>query len=756
MAITANLGFPRIGIHRELKKALEGYWKGDISQQSLLNTASTIRSANWQLQKKAGIDHIPSNDFSFYDHILDATLMLNAIPSRFAGTNKTSDLDTYFQMARGSANASAMEMTKWFDTNYHYIVPEFEAGQTFSFGSTKIVDEFKEAKALGILTRPVLLGPITYLFLGKAKDGVSKNELIKKILPIYCEVLSQLASEGAEWVQIDEPVLSMDMSGEEVAMFQTAYNELLGNVHPKICITAYFGDISDKFHFLMKLPFDALHLDLVRAPQQLAPALETISKSMMLSLGIINGRNIWKANLADCLEKIRPAVNAIGKDRLIITPSCSLLHCPIDINCETSLRPEISEQMSFAVQKLNEIKIIRKAIQAGQNSIQKELDDNQAVFTRRKNSTLIHNATVQKRMTALDDAMFKRQSPHAVRKQIQQKRLNLPLLPTTTIGSFPQTPEIRKARADYNKGVLSEADYQAAMKREIEKVIRFQENAKLDVLVHGEPESNDMVEYFGQLLDGFAFTQNGWVQSYGSRCVKPPVIFGDVCRRGPMTIQWSQYAQSLTKKPVKGMLTGPITILQWSFVREDQPRKDTAWQIGLAIRDEVVDLETVGIGVIQIDEPALREGVPLRKKQWQEYFDWAVKAFRLSACGVQDETQIHTHMCYADFNDIMESIVALDADVISIEASRSDAALLEVFAKIKYPNDIGPGVYDIHSPRVPSVEQMQSLLKLMLKSLSKEQLWVNPDCGLKTRSWPETEQSLKNMVQAALNLRQDL
>lgn len=757
MVLSANLGFPRIGIDRELKRATEAYWKGKRTQEELLETARTIRRQNWLLQKNEGIDYIPSNDFSFYDHVLDTTAMLGAVPSRYRESGKTG-LDIYFAMARGTDCVAPMEMTKWFNTNYHYIVPEFEANQTFSLGSTKVIDEFIEARDQGILTRPVLLGPVSFLLLGKSLDETSRPiDFLESIIPIYCDVLSRLGKEGAQWVQIDEPVLVQDLSPEQLVAFKEAYRMLLKNRDAlKICLTTYFGGISDKIQQLADLSLDAIHLDLVSAPDQLEEALKYIPESIILSLGIVNGRNIWKSNLTSSLCAVDKVVQKIGKEQLILSSSCSMLHCPIDLDREEKLATEVRERLAFAKQKLHEIAILQKASEQGWDAVKDELNENQAVWTRSQESDVIHNATVQERMRSLNESMFSRSRPYSERKIIQHDKHRLPELPTTTIGSFPQTREIRKTRADYKKGVLSETEYRSMMEEEIKKTIRFQENIDLDVLVHGEPERNDMVEYFGQMLDGFAFTQNGWVQSYGSRCVKPPIIYGDVSRPGPMTVEWSRLAQSFTDKPVKGMLTGPVTILQWSFVREDQPRKDTAWQIALCIRDEVSDLEKADISIIQIDEPALREGVPLKQSEWPEYYDWAVKAFRLATSSVEDSTQIHTHMCYCDFNDCIEAIAALDADVISIEASRSDSVLLNVFARFNYPNEIGPGVYDIHSPRVPSVVEIKTLLQQMLKTLRYDQLWVNPDCGLKTRDWPEVEQSLKNMVDAAKELRDKL
>lgn len=755
MAMTATLGFPRIGVDRDLKKAVEAYWASRLSGPSLMEAARDLRRRHWQLQQAAGIDHIPSNDFSFYDHVLDTSIMLGVIPSRFGYSGGPVSLDTYFAMARGTHTAAPLEMTKWFDTNYHYLVPEFEHGQTFSLTGRKILDEFVEAQALGILTRPVLLGPISFLLLGKSKDPACRPiQWLEQILPVYGRVLAELAQHGAAWVQIDEPVMATDLSEEVMAAFETCYRHLCGQPNrPQLCMTSYFGDITEHFAWLSTVSFDALHLDLVRGPQQLESALAQIPETTRLSLGVVNGRNIWTTHLSSALHLVDQAVQRRGADRIIIAPSCSMLHCPIDLERETKLDIAIKRHMAFARQKLDELTLIQRAVENGRDSIAGELRENQHLFDLQKTSSLIHNPAVQARMQTIEEAMFSRRHPYPQRRAAQQEALALPPLPTTTIGSFPQTPAIRKARAACNAGTLTPHEYEQIMRDEIEKTIRFQDTLGLDVLVHGEPERNDMVEYFGQLLDGFAFTEHGWVQSYGSRCVKPPILYGDAALREPMTVRWASYAQSLTDTPVKGMLTGPITILQWSFVREDQPRKETAWQLGLCIRDEVGHLENAGIRVIQIDEPALREGVPLKKSEWPAYLDWAVKAFRLATSSVSDATQIHTHMCYCNFNDVMEAIAAMDADVISIEAARSDAELLNCFAEFGYPNEIGPGVYDIHSPRVPSVDEMKRLLQQMLGVLRIEQLWVNPDCGLKTRGWPEVEQSLKNMVAAARELR---
>jgi len=758
MALSANLGFPRIGKNRELKKALEAYWAGRTDLATLQKTARQMRADHWTLQKDLGIDQIPSNDFSFYDQVLDTTCMVGAVPARFRFSGSTVDPDTYFAMARGNADAAPMEMTKWFDTNYHYIVPEFEDDQQFALASSKAVDEFTEARDLGILTRPVLLGPVSYLLLGKMKTPQARAlDLLDRILPVYVEVIKQLESAGAEWIQIDEPVLVLDLDAKAAGAFAKAYQSIAGARRDlKLCLTSYFGELGANLDWAMKLPFDAIHLDVVRGREQLAQAVPLLAQGAMLSLGVVNGRNIWKTDLAGALAAVDETIAALGPERIMLAPSCSLLHSPVDTAGEEKMDPAIRERLSFARQKLQEVALLTQASNEGRGAIGVALEANRAIFARQQESSQVRNKAVRQRLESLSDEMFSRQSPFAKRKAVQKTKLGLPLLPTTTIGSFPQTPEIRKTRAGFRKGSISDTEYTQAMQREIETVIRFQEDVGLDVLVHGEPERNDMVEYFGQLLEGFAFTQNGWVQSYGSRCVKPPIIYGDVHRPQPMTVQWSTYAQSLTTAPVKGMLTGPITILQWSFVREDQARRDTAYQIALSIRDEVHDLEAAGIGVIQIDEPAIREGLPLRESQRPDYLEWAVKAFRLATCGVDDQTQIHTHMCYSDFNKIIAAIAGLDADVISIEASRSDIKLLDAFVDYKYPNEIGPGVYDIHSPRVPSVEEMMQLLRQMIDVLNVNQLWVNPDCGLKTRQWPEVKASLENMVIAAQRLRDEL
>ncbi|UCH83939.1 MAG: 5-methyltetrahydropteroyltriglutamate--homocysteine S-methyltransferase [Candidatus Latescibacterota bacterium] len=767
MVLATNLGYPRIGPKRELKKALEKYWAGKITESELEDVSQSIRQDNWRLQKDAGIDHIPSNEFSLYDHVLDTAAMVGAVPPRFGWKDKTVDLTTYFAMARGvqekhassdggaGISAPAMEMTKWFDTNYHYIVPEFEKGQQFRLASTRPIDMYMEAKAIGVDTRPVLLGPVTFLLLGKSKDpDLQPLSLLNDLLFVYEDVLRQLAKAGATWVQIDEPCLVLDLTPKIADAFKVAYS-VLTHAAPslKIMLATYFGAIGDNLDMALALPVSALHLDLVRAPEQIDAALEQIPDDKLLSLGVINGRNIWKSNLQEALATVRRAVDALGSDRVMVGPSCSLLHSPVDLSLETKLQDDIRDWMAFARQKLTEITTLTRALNEGDAEVKDEYDANRASIERRRTSTLIHNDAVKRRIKDVSSDMLFRHRPFTERRKVQKQSLDLPPFPTTTIGSFPQTKEVRKARAAFRTGKMDPSQYERFLEEEIEKTIRFQEKAGLDVLVHGESERNDMVEYFGEQLSGFTFTKNGWVQSYGSRCVKPPVIFGDVERPRPMTVRWSRFAQSLTDKPVKGMLTGPVTILQWSFVRDDQPRADTCRQIALAIRDEVNDLEAAGIRVIQIDEPALREGLPLRRDGWERYLAWAVEAFRLSSSGVRDDTQIHTHMCYSEFNEIIEAIGNMDADVISIEASRSQMELLAAFKEYQYPNEIGPGVYDIHSPRIPTREEMALLLEKAVEVLSPEQIWVNPDCGLKTRRWEEVQPSLVAMVEAARDLR---
>ena len=716
---------------------------------------------NWTFQQRNGIQHIPSNDFSFYDQMLDTTAMVGAIPARYEHPGGPVSLDTYFAMARGTtgengtASVPAMEMTKWFDTNYHYIVPEIDAGQTFSLCSTKVIDEFVEAKAQGIHTRPVLIGPVTYLMLGKSKnEKFDRLTLLEALLPVYEKVLQRLAAEGAEWVQIDEPMLGMTLDDRERSAFGLSFARLNASAPAiKLLAAIYFGDLRENMKATLALQVSGIHLDLVRGPAQLAEMMAKLPEGMVLSLGLVDGRNVWKTDLSVALATASKATAALGSARIMIGPSCSMLHAPVDLDLETGLDDEMRSWMAFAKQKIAEIGTIAAASNGNKAGVKDVFDANASAMESRRISERIHNVSVHERIAAITPDMYDRQSPYSERRHTQRQSIKLPDLPTTTVGSFPQTPEIRKARASHRKGEINDKQYDKFIKEEIERVIRFQEEVDLDVLVHGEAERNDMVEYFGEQLEGYVSTSSGWVQSYGSRCVKPPIIFGDVSRPHPMTVHWTSYAQSLTDKPVKGMLTGPITMLEWSFVRDDQPRSETCRQLALAIRDEVLDLEAAGIRIIQVDEPAMREGLPLRREDWDAYLKWAVECFKLAAGGVTDRTQMHTHMCYADFNDIIESIGDLDADVISFESSRSDMELLASFGDYHYPNEIGPGVYDIHSPRIMSSAEMKDLLGKALAVLSPEQIWVNPDCGLKTRRWEEVKPSLEHMVEAAKALR---
>lgn len=757
--IIHNLGYPRIGSQRELKKACENYWAGKIALDELQAAARAIRLQNWELQQQKGIDWIPCNDFSYYDQVLDTSLMVGAVPARYAPLQekKIHETDLLFAMARGyqrnGDDITAMEMTKWFDTNYHYIVPEFTANQSFHFFSRKVIDQFLEAKKENYTAKPVILGPVSFLLLGKEKTaGFHRLSLISKLLPVYMEVLAQLTKAGAEMVQIDEPCLSLDLDEAALQTFSDTYAQIhaaFPQLH--IFLASYFECYGKNLPVALSLPVQTLHLDLVRCPSQLEDILATTiaDTSLQLSLGVVDGRNIWKNDYERSLGQIQKAVSALGEERIAIAPSCSLLHVPCDLDNETAISPEIKNWMAFAKQKLQELKDLRDIVN-GNTAL---LDTNKAAIHSRATSPLIHRKEVKDRIAAFTAADARRKSAFPVRQHIQQEQFKLPLFPTTTIGSFPQTDDIRQLRARLKKGELTIEQYEAAIEKATIEVIRWQEEIGLDVLVHGEFERNDMVEYFGEQLQGFLFTKNGWVQSYGSRCVKPPVIFGDVSRPVDMTVRWSSFAQAHTGKLMKGMLTGPVTILQWSFVRDDQPRSATANQIAWAIRDEVVALEKAGIKVIQIDEPAIREGLPLRKENRAAYLEWAVQAFRISASGVKDETQIHTHMCYSEFNDIIEHIAAMDADVITIETSRSQMELLDAFADFKYPNEIGPGVYDIHSPRQPSAGEMIALLEKAAVTLPARNLWVNPDCGLKTRKWPETKVALSNMVRAAEVMR---
>lgn len=768
MLLTNNLGYPRIGAQRELKKANEAFWGGKISQKELLETGLKIRVTNWKIQQEAGIDLIPSNDFSFYDQVLDTSLMVGAIPLRYheLAANKSSadELALYFAMARGfqqdGVDVTAMEMTKWFDTNYHYLVPEFVKNQTFSLFSEKVINEFYEAKQLGIITKPVLIGPITYLLLGKEKEaGFNRLDLIDRLLPVYEEIIARLKKLGATWIQFDEPFLSLDIDDDTSALYNQVYKRLSKSANGlKILLATYFEGLKDNMHLALNLPVDALHIDLVRDAQQLEHVLSLAPKGLILSLGVVDGRNIWKNDYQKSLVLLNKAINKHGSENIWVAPSCSLLHVPCDLALEDDevvLPVEVKNWLAFARQKLHETKDLSVLVTTEQiaEQVQERFILNKAANEQRKTSKLIHHPAVKDRLKAVSDSDTARNSFFAERKERQLAALNLPLFPTTTIGSFPQTKEVRSWRAKLKKGQISLEEYNELIRQETIEAIKWQDELGLDVLVHGEFERNDMVEYFGEQLLGYAFTKNGWVQSYGSRCVKPPVLYGDVSRPNDMTVYWTAFAQSLTKTPVKGMLTGPVTILQWSFVRDDQPRSETAFQIALAIRDEVSALEKAGINIIQIDEPAIREGLPLRKAEQRNYLDWAVKAFKLASCSVADETQIHTHMCYSEFNDIIADIAALDADVITIETSRSQMELLDAFANFNYPNDIGPGVYDIHSPRVPSKDEMVALIEKAKSVLDYRQLWVNPDCGLKTRAWPETKAALEAMVEAARLLR---
>lgn len=760
MVLATNLGFPRIGANRELKKAVEGYWKGQFSADFLLQAGKELRERHWRLQKDAGLDHIPSNDFSFYDQVLDMSVLLGAVPARYNWKGGDVDLDTYFAMARGrqdnkGVDVTAMTMTKWLDTNYHYLVPELTKDMQFKIGSSKVFDEYSEARKLGIQTRPVLIGPITWLLSGsKAEDFTEcRCTLVPGIVKAYIHILKSLQLLGAEWVQIDEPCLALDLEDRYKDAMKTAYKMIAAAVPDlKIIVATYFDSLHDNTDTAFALPVAGIHVDLVRGADQLD---KVISKAgdKVLSLGVIDGRNIWKNDLSASIQKIEKAVQKLGTDKVFVAPSCSLIHSPVDLDNEKTLDPQVKNWMAFATQKVAEIVTVSKAVNNGRESVSLALQVSDGIVKERKTSPRIHDKNVQERMKAITPDMMKRKSSFKDRQKIQHAALNLPLFPTTSIGSFPQTENIRKARAEFKAGKINEAAYKKAMQDEIKSVVDFQHEIDIDVLVHGEPERNDMVEYFGEQLAGFVFSSNGWVQSYGSRCVKPPIIFGDVSRPKPMTVEWSKYAQSLTSKVMKGMLTGPITILQWSFVRDDQPRYITARQIALAIRDEVTDLEKAGIRMIQIDEAAIREGLPLREADYKDYLDKAVENFRISASGVEDKTQIHTHMCYSDFNTIIESVAAMDADVISIETSRSQMRLLDAFVKFKYPNEIGPGVYDIHSPRVPDTKEMTDLLEKAAKLIAPRQLWVNPDCGLKTRGWPEVKSALKNMVAAAKDMR---
>jgi 5-methyltetrahydropteroyltriglutamate--homocysteine methyltransferase len=759
MTTVTNLGFPRIGAKRELKRALEAFWQGKSDQQTLLDTACALRHQHWRLQRDAGADVVPCNDFSLYDHVLDTAFLFDAIPDAYRALADQDPVTGYFALARGiqrdGVDLRALEMTKWFDTNYHYLVPELYRAQTFRLRGDKPVAEFLEAKAAGIEARPVLLGPVSFLLLSKSIDGSDRLALLDTLLPVYAELLAKLQEAGAEWVQVDEPCLVLDLPPLTQAAFAHAYRWLREHARPKLLLAAYFGALADNLTLACALPVDGMHIDLVRGKEQLNEVIEILPADRVLSLGLIDGRNIWRSNLDDALVLARFAHAGRAPGTVWLAPSCSLLHVPVDLSHERALPTDLVAWLSFARQKIGELRVLADALD-GKATVENALADARERIATRRASQRVHRPAVAARLSQLNAATARRSATYPQRQRLQAQRLGLPAFPTTTIGSFPQTHEIREARARNRAGSLSNGDYNAFLATQTEQCVRFQEEIGLDVLVHGEFERNDMVEYFGEQLDGFAFTANGWVQSYGSRCVKPPIIYGDVSRPAPMTVYWSQYAQTLTDKPMKGMLTGPVTVLQWSFVRDDQERAQTCRQIALALRDEVLDLEVAGIGIIQIDEPALREGLPLRRTAWAHYLDWAVECFRISASGVRDDTQIHTHMCYSEFNDIIEAVAAMDADVISIETSRSRMELLDAFVKFRYPNEIGPGVYDIHSPRVPDTAEMTTLLRKATSVLKPEQIWVNPDCGLKTRGWPETRTALEAMIGAARTMRAEI
>ncbi len=752
-----NLGYPRIGAQRELKFALEACWRGDIDIAQLQQTGRELRHRHWQQQRDAGLDLVPVGDFSFYDQVLDMSCMLGAIPPRFAHDGGEVSMHTRFCMARGRApdgsSARACEMTKWFDTNYHYLVPELSATQRFYLASTQLFDEVREAQQAGHAVKPVVLGPLSWLWLGKGDNDLDVLSLLDKILPVYQQILQQLAGLGVEWVQIDEPILVLDLPAAWQSAFESVYFQLQRR-DLKLLLTTYFGGLGDNLNLACRLPVAGLHIDAIRGAAELDKLADWLPSHKVLSLGMVDGRNIWRTDVDTALQQIN-RVQQRFHGEVWLAPSCSLLHVPVDVQQETALTPQLQSWLAFARQKLDEVVLLQRVLNRGEQDQAAALQQARAIQQDRQAATCNRQADVRARLDSIVPQMRQRQSVYAERIVAQQQWLDLPLFPTTTIGSFPQTGEIRQTRRQLKNGEISVQAYNDRMKQEIADVIRKQEQLGLDVLVHGEPERNDMVEYFGEQLNGFAFTRHGLVQSYGSRCVKPPIIYGDVSRDKPMTVDWAVYAQSLSNKPVKGMLTGPVTILNWSFVRDDQPRDITCQQIALALRDEVLDLERAGIGIIQIDEAALREGLPLRKADWQHYLDWAVAAFQLTANGVADHTQIHTHMCYSEFNDIIEAVAAMDADVITIETSRSDMELLQAFEDFVYPNEIGPGVYDIHSPNVPTLEQMVTLMHKAAEYIPVERLWVNPDCGLKTRGWPEVEAALQNMVRAARQLRQD-
>ncbi|MET0066667.1 MAG: 5-methyltetrahydropteroyltriglutamate--homocysteine S-methyltransferase [Candidatus Thiodiazotropha sp.] len=755
MVTTHNLGFPRIGDRRQLKTALEAYWQNQIEAGQLQETARLIRAHNLQLQ--AGLDWVPVGDFSLYDHVLDTSRMFGHYPARFESPKDISDLDRYFLIARGrgsrdGATEAPAEMTKWFDTNYHYLVPEWTRESSFRCDPAPLLEQIGETDGSGI--KPVILGPVSFLKLGKSVDGCNPLVLLDRLLNAYDSLFASLIEAGIEWLQIDEPILVTDLTQEWRHALHMSYHRF--QRHPlKLLLTTYFAPLGDNLRFACELPVAGLHVDLSRGRDELASLIDWLPAHKILSLGVLDGRNVWKSDLNALLDWLEPVHERLA-ERIWIAPSCSLLHLPVDLRRETALDPELSNWLSFAVQKLGELQILAKALNQGRPAVAEALNENARAIRSRRESTRIHNARVQQRLERITPDMGQRSASYAVRRLQQQQTLHLPPLPTTTIGSFPQTGDIRRLRRGLREGSLTPGEYRERLRQEIADTIRQQEAIGLDVLVHGEPERNDMVEYFAEHLQGYAVTRHAWVQSYGSRCVKPPILFGDVERPTRITVEWTRYAQSLTERPVKGMLSGPVTLLNWSFVRDDQPLASTAMQLALALRDEVLDLEAAGARIIQIDEAALREGLPLRRANWQEYLEWALKAFRLTANGVAEQTQIHTHMCYSRFNDIIETISAMDADVITLENARSADSLLDVFDSFDYPSEIGPGVYDIHSTNIPDINQMCERIRAAARRIPAERLWINPDCGLKTRQWQEVIPALQNMQQAAQLMRKEL
>jgi 5-methyltetrahydropteroyltriglutamate--homocysteine methyltransferase len=769
MTVASNLGFPRIGHRRELKRALEQFWSGELDATGLASTVKSLRARHWKCQVALGIGHVPSGDFSLYDHVLDTACMLGAIPPGYGWSDGPVSLPTYFALARGSRdtaaeraagiepNLPALEMTKWFDTNYHYLVPRLSLAQRFVLTTNRALEHYQEAIKIGCRTRPVLLGPVSFLLLSKTTDGTDPLDLLDRVLPVYSQILRELAEAGVTWVQMDEPVLALDLTERAQEAFGRAYGAFASGLAPDILLASYFGPLGSNLATAAKLPVSGLHVDLVRGAADLDALLEAVPGDRWLSLGIVDGRNVWRTDLRAALGTLQRVAAVRGNRRLMVAPSCSLLHVPVDVEQETKLDPDVKGWLAFATQKLVEVDLLARGLNEGEAVIAKQLEASDAAVRSRHASTKVHRPEVSGRLANVTPEMTRRKNPFSIRRPLQRARVCLPLFPTTTIGSFPQTPEVRRARGDLNRGVISIAEYESHVEGWIDDAIRWQEDVGLDVLVHGEFERNDMVKYFGEQLNGFAFTQHGWVQSYGSRCVAPPIIWGDVSRRAPMTVRWSGYAQSRTTRPVKGMLTGPVTMLQWSFVRDDISRDAVCRQIALALRDEVTELEAADIGIIQVDEPAFREGLPLRRSEWNNYLNWAVECFRLTTGSVGDATSIHTHMCYSEFNDIMFAIAEMDADAISIETTRSRMELLDAFQPdaggAGYPAEIGPGVWDIHSPRVPDTQEMVTLLDLARRRLADWQIWVNPDCGLKTRKWEEVRPALVSMVAAARQLR---